>query len=95
MTERVFYHWWAHPGEKPTNLRTPILLSIATLRSVCDLPITVLDTSDRPIDWMGFPEKLGFSVLPTRCSLERYKEKLEGWRFLSRIFDIHREAGPL
>lgn len=89
----VFYHWWRYPHETCTNIRTPILLSIATLRAVSDVPIVVLDASNKLNDWRHFPEKLKFQVIPIGCVLEKYKDLVEGWQYLSRIYDINLYSG--
>lgn len=92
MTDKIaVYHWWDHPGDaKPyANLRTPIVLSIATLRAVSDVPICVLDLSGRPKeDWGDFPRKLGFYVTEAEQSMRPYQNKVAGWRHLSRFFDL-------
>jgi hypothetical protein len=95
MTTAI-YHWWSHPGEPPaySNLRTPILMSIATLRAVSDMPILVLDISEnRSIqktqdDWLHFPEKLNFRVARVNPALESYKHLVSGWPYLSRLYDL-------
>ncbi len=86
------YHWWSHPNEPfpYTNLRTPLLLSIATLRAVSDIPIIVYELSAKNYKWEHFPDKLNFKV----CNIinpEYYlhKNSIEGWQFLSRIPDIY------
>ena len=92
MTDKIaVYHWWDHPGDaKPySNLRTPIVLSIATLRAVSDVPICVLDLSGRPKeDWGEFPQKLGFYVTEAEKSMQPYQSKVAGWQHLSRFFDL-------
>lgn len=87
----VAYHWWSFPEEPPVyqNLRAPILISIATLRSVSDVPIFVLDGSEHIIDWGYFPDKLKFKIIKTPLYFQPYKSYFEGWRHLSRIPDIH------
>lgn len=85
------YHWWDHPGDdKPyANLRTPIILSIATLRAVSDVPICVLDMSGRPKeDWGDFPSKLGFFVDEARQTMKAHAGRVAGWQHLSRFFDL-------
>jgi hypothetical protein len=93
------YHWWSHPGEPSpyTNLRTPILLSIATLRAVTDMKIVVIDTTDSstPRDWGHFPEKLKFEVWQKPSYLMGYQKHIDGWRYLSRIYDIMESRHPL
>lgn len=86
----AFYHWWSHPDEPDpfANLRTPILLSIATLRSVSDMPIIVLDLSERSNNWSHFPEKLNFQIHRIKASLKGYHDLIAGWQFLSRIHDL-------
>ena len=67
-------------------MRIPIILSIATLRAVSDVEICVLDLSDR--DWGEWCRKLNFSVIKTQASMKKHKDKVAGWRNLSRFFDI-------
>ncbi len=75
-------------------MRSPIVLSIATLRAVSDIPILVLDVSPEHRDWYYFPEKLGFQVKQTTPSLSRFKDDIpyNGWMNLSRHHDMRREA---
>jgi hypothetical protein len=95
----AIYHWWGSSNDAPpyANLRAPILLSIATLRAVSDIPITVLDMTfenGKPVhnDWRHFPEKLDFKVTKSPFWHERFKEKIPGYRHLSRIMDVKFEA---
>lgn len=97
MTETtVLYHFWAHPEEPEVyrNVRTPVIMSIATLRAVSDIPIVVLDSSPQEQNWGHYPEKLNFRIERIQCSLEMYKNQIPGWRHLSRIFDVHKWKGP-
>lgn len=93
------YHWWQHPGEPApyANLRTPILLSIATLRAVSDIKIVVIDTTDSATqrDWGHFPEKLKFEVWQKPSHLMNYQKNIDGWRYLSRIYDVMEAWHPL
>lgn len=84
------YHFFSYPGEPPVyrNLRTPIVLSIATLRAVSDIPIMVYDISAGENDWGHFPDKLNFKVFKVEPRLEQYKELVDGWQYLSRINDL-------
>lgn len=88
------YHCWSYQNEPPiyNNLRTPVLLSIATLRAVSDIPIVVLDVSHPYVhahqDWAHFPEKLGFRVENVYPTLEIYDDRVKGYLHLSRIPDI-------
>lgn len=85
------YHWWDNPkdAKPPQNLRIPIVLSIATLRSVSDMPIHVLDMSGHPReDWGDYPEKLNFTVVPWTPVLKKHKGRFAGWKHLSRLFDL-------
>jgi hypothetical protein len=86
----AIYHFWSHPKEPAPykNLRTPILLSIATLRAVSNVPILVLDVTGSKQDWGDYPEKLKFDVGMCSPSLYRYQKLVDGWLYLSRIFDI-------
>lgn len=89
------YHWWSHPNQAHpyANLRTPLILSIATLRSVCkDIPIVVFDMSDYDNEWAHFKDKLNFKVIRADFQLKRYKENITGWQYLSRIYDVQKEA---
>lgn len=90
----AFYHWWSYPGEPPPyqNLRTPIIASLATLRGVSDVPIVVHDISDQQVDWGHFPEKLNFKVRRLKGSLRNNHGDIEGWRHLSRLFDLNAHA---
>jgi hypothetical protein len=83
------YHWWSYKDEPSpyANMRSPVLVSIATLRSVSDIPITVLDMSESQRDWGHFPEKLKFDVVPTFACLAEYAEDIPGWQYLSRLYD--------
>jgi hypothetical protein len=94
MKPVAVYHWWSLPNEPPVykNLRTPIIGSIASLRSVSDVSIVVLDISDVDTDWGHFPEKLKFEVIKYEPILRRYSHLLDGWRHLSRIPDLHKWA---
>lgn len=84
------YHWWSHPNEPITyaNLRTPIIASIATLRAVSDIPIVVFDMSSRENDWGHFQDKLNFQVIRAKFRLSKYKNLVDGWQYLSRIYDL-------
>lgn len=98
----VFYHWWDYLGDPPPycNLRSPILLSIASLRAQNpSIPIYVLDGSqsyadtraDRKLsDWLHFPEKLNFRVIETPFELARFYSHRKGYMYLSRLFDLER-----
>lgn len=90
MEETLFYHWWSCENEPSPyqNLRTPILLSIATFRACSNKPIVVLDVSKYRQDWGEFPNKLNFKVIPWKCYTEKFKEQVPAWQLLSRIFDI-------
>lgn len=91
MNPIVVYHWWSFPEEPPvySNLRTPILTSIATLRAVSDAEIYVLDCSEHKNEWGEFPKKLNFQVCQKKCSFANCQNLIDGWRHLSRIPDIH------
>lgn len=82
------------PGEAEPykNRRTPIISSIATLRAVSDIPITVLDLSDSPQNWGHFPDLLKFTVERCVPALLSYHDLLAGWKHLSRIFDVRQRA---
>lgn len=93
----AIYHWWEEQGDAPpySNLRTPILISIATLRAVSDIPIIVLDMSykwgdQHPYkhDWGHFPEKLNFEVIYNDFEYSCYNERVRGFKHLSRCQDI-------
>lgn len=86
----AYYHWWSYDGEiEPhKNLSTPIVLSIATLRAVSDIPIIVIDLSEKDMDWKDYPKKLNFEVIRKNFYLKKYKSKIKGYRHLSRIFDL-------
>jgi hypothetical protein len=91
------YHWWGSSTDAPpyANLRAPILLSIATLRAVSDVPILVLDgtrENGHPVenDWAHFPQKLKFNVQRIDFEYARHKDKVPGYRHLSRVEDIAR-----
>jgi hypothetical protein len=85
------YHFWSHPNEPAPykNLRTPIILSIASLRAVSKMPITVLDITERNVDWGDFPSILNFKVVSQEPQLKKYKDTVHGWQYLSRIYDIN------
>lgn len=92
----VYYHWWGAPQESPqySNLRVPLLLSIATLRA-CNptIPIIVLDLSDyepMPSDWLHFPEKLNFQFHRLEGHLKKNYSCSPGHKHLSRLFDLRR-----
>lgn len=98
----VFYHWWDYLGDPLpyANLRSPILLSIASMRAHNpDIPIYVLDGSqsypasrlNRQLsDWLHFPEKLNFKVIETPFELARHYSHRKGYMYLSRLFDLER-----
>lgn len=99
MPISAVYHWWGSPEDAPpyANLRAPILLSIATLRAVSDIPVKVLDlTGDvgdpgngRPSkQWAHFPKKLNFEVIGVPAEYKNYKRLVPGWMHLSRIQDV-------
>jgi len=105
MMPTVVYHWWAGPNEQPaySNMSHPILLSIATLRSVNpNIPIKVLNISNYPphydkstdpwtnSDWMHFQKTLKFDVVPTNFHLEEHYSHIVGYQLLSRLFDIRK-----
>jgi hypothetical protein len=95
MRPAVVYHWWPEDEDSPPirNLRTPILLSIATLRaSDPDIPIYVLDGGTH--DYETYPERMGFTVVSWTLGLERYAH-CPGWRHLSRLFDLRRFASTI
>lgn len=87
----IFYHWWHTAGDPPpcANLRSPLILSIATTRAHCpDAKIHVLDGSAVEVDWSGFDNKLDFQVHRVEHSLkQRYSHRL-GFEHLSRLFDL-------
>ena len=97
MNSAFIYHWWAEKpedghgnedGPPYTNLRTPIVPSIATLRAQNkDIPIYVLDGTNFDVDWGEFPEVLNFKVVKFEQTLKEYSHR-PGWRHLSRIFDL-------
>jgi hypothetical protein len=83
--ERVIYHWWANesdPKEHWKNLRSPIILAIATLRAQNpDIQIDVLDCTefeedDVYFDWLDGRSQDGSSSMPRtpkNClTLERF-----------------------
>lgn len=92
----IVYHWWGYPGDAPpiSNLRSPILASIGTLRGVnSTVPVYVIDVSGKgewEQDWEDFPEKLDFNVIQHPPYLEGGYKQREGYRNLSRLFDIAR-----
>lgn len=98
MKPAVVYHWWPDESDSPPiqNLRTPILLSIATLRaSDPDILIYVLDGGTLPITAYGtYPELMRFTVVPWTLGLERYAH-CPGWKHLSRLFDLRRFASTI
>jgi len=88
----AIYHCWSldHEPDPYKNLRTSVVPSIATLRSVSDVDIVVLDCSpNRPHRWGYLQEKLNFQVVKTNFFLEQYSSLVKGYKHLSRIFDIH------
>ncbi|CAE7860203.1 unnamed protein product [Symbiodinium microadriaticum] len=93
MNETVYYHWFGCTADAPpyANLRAPIIVSIATLRAVSDIPIVVMDISGIENDWGHFPEKLNFRVTTPQPKLASYKG-YKGWQHLSRLFDLDRYA---
>lgn len=90
------YHWWRHPSDaEPYQvLRAPIILSIATLRAVSDMPIFVIDVSPQHGNWSYFPEKLNFQVKQRNPHLLHLKDqvKFDGFMNLSRHYDIRMES---
>lgn len=82
------YHWWSHPNETPNNLRTPILISISTLRAVSSIPIFVLDITENYNNWESFPKILNFTVIPLSPITKKYRHLIDGWQHLSRFFDL-------
>jgi hypothetical protein len=96
LSHAVVYHLWAEEGasDPGTNLSTPVIPSIATLRGVNPtIPIYVLDGSSRAQHWGRLPMQLGFKVIPVAFFLERYRDRA-GWKHLSRLFDLHRVNVP-
>lgn len=94
MSYRLVYHWWSHesdPFEHAKNLRSPLILSIATARAQNqDIPITVLDgsTDKNPERWEKYPTKLNFEVRPTNFLLSENYSSKPGYKHLSRLFDL-------
>jgi hypothetical protein len=94
MDHRVIYHWWAHdsdPRQHCQNLRSPIALSIATLRAKNpEIKIDVLDcTSDFSVDrWGEWPSILDFTVYQQDPFLKKTYSHRPGYMHLSRIFDL-------
>lgn len=89
----VVYHWWARLEENPvcSNLSHPIILSIATLRSVNkNINVIVYDCSEHENDWKDYKEKLNFSVIKCSFYLKTHYSHIKGYELLSRIFDIRR-----
>lgn len=94
MSEIAVYHWWDEPGDSPpyANLRIPTIISIATLRAANpNIPILVLDLNERETHWGGFTDKLWFSVRKIQPCLKKHKDRIRGWKHLSRFSDVHRE----
>lgn len=93
MKECVYYHWFCSTADSApyANLRAPIIVSIATLRAVSDIPIIVMDISDCKTDWSYFPDKLNFKVIRPKPELDRYRG-IAGWQHLSRLFDLEKHA---
>ena len=92
MKTIAIYHCWSldHEPDPYKNLRTSVVPSIATLRSVSDIDIVVLDCSpERTHQWGYLQEKLNFQVVKTNFYLEQYSNSVKGYKHLSRIFDIH------
>jgi len=89
----VYYHWFGASNESPpySNMRAPIIVSIATLRAVSDIPIIVMDVSEHKTNWSDFPNKLNFQVTRPKCQLSHYKG-IKGWQHLSRLFDLEKYA---
>ncbi len=101
MNCMVVYHWWAEPDDPPVwaNHRSPIILSIATLRACNpDIPIVVLDASasgktpHNYSDWGDWRQKLNFKVCRIQPSMMWAAERINGWKHLSRIDDVFQFA---
>lgn len=87
------YHWWSSGASAAyQDMSAPIVLSIASLRAVSDIKITVIDSTDTPVDWGHFPQKLKFNVLHESCHLNDYSHLVDGWRHLSRIFNLYESS---
>jgi hypothetical protein len=90
--KHVIYHWWNdNINIKPyEDLRNPVVLSIATLRSFHKkIPITILDVSDfeRPKeDWVEFQKALNFQVVKTKTSIDTSSPRY--WKVCSKVSDI-------
>ena len=94
---RVYYHTFFNEDEHPayTNLRVPTLLSIATLRAVNkDIEIVVLNGSENLLNntWGKYKEELDFKVWHIDMHLAKNWGHIEGWKHLSRLFDLRRHA---
>lgn len=102
MSTAVIYHWWGNeidtqrwrqqPFTPVQNLRSPIGLSITTLRAVSTVPIYVIDLSgnaEHRQEWGSLPQELDFTVIPYEPFLSDYSHRA-GYRNLSRLFDIAR-----
>lgn len=72
--------------------QNPVLLSIASLRAHNpDIPVYVLDVSNRDRNWYDYPHKLNFKCIRTHSKipiLKTHEIYGETYKICSRIFDI-------
>jgi hypothetical protein len=102
MQQALVYHYWNDRDRKPcTDLRNPIIPSIAILRSWNpSLPVHVIDASDGFCDWKHYPDKLRFTLhrippqIPVKFS-DRLGINLNSFKYLSKVFDIYNLAREL
>jgi hypothetical protein len=86
----IIYHWWS---EKNTpvieNLADPIIFSIISVRYFNkDVPIYVIDVSQRQNNWQNYPSLLNFKVVTKPASIDKLK-KNNFHPVVSRVWDIN------
>lgn len=95
----VYHYWNDGVSEVWEDMKNPILVSIAILRGHdAEIPIYVIDASEKPKFWSVFPDLLNFRVIaqkpkiPLRntADLQLYSgiSGVKNFKLLSRPFDI-------
>lgn len=93
----LYRNWIAERCTGYDDLVLPVVLSIATFRAFDhDTSIYVIDSSDSPVKWDRFPQKLNFTVVAQPCVLRRISDCMTitddnniYWSLLTKPLDFH------